>query len=768
MELRLRQYQEDFLGKLKLKLKQNRNILSVLPCGAGKTVLFAYIADNHIKLNPKNEVWFIVHRKELIDQTIDTFNTFGINSERIKIFMVQSLSNMIKKDKINGEPTMIIFDECFPGNTKVDGKCIKDLKIGDYVKSWNEKTNTIEYKKIIHIFKRKPSSMCAIKLSNGKVINCTHNHPIYVENKGYINAIDIKEGDYVREISMHNLWKNPRRKGLHKESMEMETTKIQANEKSILFNRLLKKISFKNSINYHAQYQFEKQGCNSKQNENKESNEQDRNKRKSIHFFERYAPQTTNSRWKWENITVTTNNNDGEIEGIQSSIRVCNTNRNKKKQQSNEIPNLLQDRYCTRKTKTSNRDRWGFTSSIKDSKGGQEERRIFEKVRVESIEIIKQTSDGTYGGLCEDGYVYNLEVEDNHNYFANDILVHNCHHSTSTSWLTIINTYPNAYKIGLTATPCRLDGVGLKNVFDEMLVGVNAKYLIQHKYLAPYDYYAPRLAIEGLNLKVKGSDYDSTYVTEMFEKSKIYGDVVSNYIKLANGKKSILYAPSIEFSNKICQEFQDNGINAVHFDGNTPKKERDEIIEKFRKGKIEILCNVDLVGEGFNVPDCECCLLLRPTMSVALYIQQSMRCMRYKENKKAIIIDYVGNCFRHGLPDDDREWTLDGKMRCLNESAEKDIVSRECGKCHRVYSGIAPICPYCGNDNHKTRKQIEQEEKAELERITEIEKRNAKREVGMARSFDSLVEIGRQRGYANPHYWARCVWNSRELKKLRK
>ena len=111
MALRLREYQDEFLGKLKLKLKQNRNILSVLPCGAGKTVLFAYIADNHIKLNNTNEVWFIVHRKELIDQTIDTFNTFGISSDRIKIFMVQSLSNMIKKDKINGEPTMIIFDE---------------------------------------------------------------------------------------------------------------------------------------------------------------------------------------------------------------------------------------------------------------------------------------------------------------------------------------------------------------------------------------------------------------------------------------------------------------------------------------------------------------------------------------------------------------------------------------------------------------------------------------------------------------------------------
>ena len=174
------------------------------------------------------------------------------------------------------------------------------------------------------------------------------------------------------------------------------------------------------------------------------------------------------------------------------------------------------------------------------------------------------------------------------------------------------------------------------------------------------------------------------------------------------------------------------------------------------------------MGEGFNVPDCECCMLLRPTMSLALYIQQSMRCMRYQEGKKAIIIDCVGNCFRHGMPDDDREWSLHGKMKCLNESAEPDIVSRECNRCHRVYSGLAPICPYCGNDNHKTRKQIEQEEQAELEKITAIEKRNNRREVGMTKDFNSLVELGRKRGYKNPTYWARCVWNSRQLRKLGK
>ena len=170
------------------------------------------------------------------------------------------------------------------------------------------------------------------------------------------------------------------------------------------------------------------------------------------------------------------------------------------------------------------------------------------------------------------------------------------------------------------------------------------------------------------------------------------------------------------------------------------------------------------MGEGFNVPDCDCCILLRPTMSLCLYIQQSMRCMRYQEGKRALIIDMVGNCYRHGLPDEERIWSLAEKPKMKNNEGEKthDVVCRECSNCLRVYRGIDPICPYCGFDNHKTRKQIEADEKAELERVEKIEKRKKRQEIGMAKTYEELVELSRKRGMKNPHGWAYYVMSNRK------
>ena len=323
------------------------------------------------------------------------------------------------------------------------------------------------------------------------------------------------------------------------------------------------------------------------------------------------------------------------------------------------------------------------------------------------------------------------------------IIFDEAHHCTAKTWQNIINTYPNVYIIGLTATPCRLDGSPLGNIFTKLVCGVDSKWLIENNYLCYFDYYAPNINI--MLPKMKGNDFDAS---EIQYESKIYGDI-SKYI---SNKKTIIYCPNIAFSMQIAKQ-----VNGVHFDSNTPKLERKRIIHDFRVGKIKILCNVDLIGEGFDVPDCECVMLLRPTMSLALYIQQSMRCLRYENNKKAIIYDFVGNCHRHGLPTDKHEWNLDRKLKVRNSNGVPDIITRMCQKCYRVYSGINPICPYCGYDNHKTQKQIEIEQQVELEKIKKVERKQQ----GMARDLNSLIELGKKRGYKNPYYWAKCIIESR-------
>ena len=332
------------------------------------------------------------------------------------------------------------------------------------------------------------------------------------------------------------------------------------------------------------------------------------------------------------------------------------------------------------------------------------------------------------------------------------IIFDEAHHAKAKTWTRIIDKFPDVPAIGLTATGNRLDGKPLGDIFDIIVQGVSNKWLIDHKFLSDYDYYAP--PVNDMQFKQRGADYDLDAFTAELLKSKIYGKI-EQYIDPK--RKTIIYCPSIKFSKALCSK-----IGATHFDGNTPKNERKKIVEDFKSGKIRMLSNVDLIGEGFDVPDCDCVILLRPTMSISLYIQQSMRCLRPHGNKKSVIYDLVGNVYRHGMPTEDRDWSLEKSVKIRNKSAEPGILVRQCSNCLLVYEGIKPICPYCGFDNGKTRQQIEHDEKIELERIEKIEKKNRRREVGMCRTEAELIALGKKRGYKNPRYWAKTIIRARK------
>jgi superfamily II DNA or RNA helicase len=327
------------------------------------------------------------------------------------------------------------------------------------------------------------------------------------------------------------------------------------------------------------------------------------------------------------------------------------------------------------------------------------------------------------------------------------IIYDEAHHAKAKTWYNIVDYFNDVPQIGLTATPVRRDGKPLGDIFDKLIVGATSEWLIDNGYLAAYDYYAPQVSL--MEYQIKGTDYDLNDVTAQLLKSKIYGDI-GKYID--ESKKTIIYCPSIKFSKIVCERY-----GATHFDGNTPKKERDRIVSDFRKGKIMLLSNVDLIGEGFDIPDCEVVILLRPTMSLSLYIQQSMRCLRPGPNKRATIYDLVGNVYKHGMPTEDRDWSIDEKMGIKNKSGEPEIIVRQCKNCRLVYSGNDSICPYCGNDNGETRKQIEEAKNAELEKIEKIEKRKKRMEVGRASNLRELIAIGKRRGYKNPSYWAKMI-----------
>lgn len=292
------------------------------------------------------------------------------------------------------------------------------------------------------------------------------------------------------------------------------------------------------------------------------------------------------------------------------------------------------------------------------------------------------------------------------------------HHSLASTYKRIYDAFPHAYRVGVTATPVRLNGDGLGDVNDRLVIGVSAKWLIENHFLAPYDYYAPSVA-DLTGLHVRQGEYLASEIEARMMNSAVYGDVISHYTRLGGGQKAICYCASIKHSNAVAEAFNAAGIPARHIDGETPKPERAKIINDFRAGRVQVLCNVDLISEGFDVPDCGCAILLRPTKSLTLYIQQSMRCMRYQPGKRAIILDHAGNYARFGMPDDDREWTLDKKPRGeKGQSREEDTVKAvQCPECFRVFEpDERRICPFCGTPLPKKERDIKQKS-AELEKI---------------------------------------------------
>lgn len=268
-------------------------------------------------------------------------------------------------------------------------------------------------------------------------------------------------------------------------------------------------------------------------------------------------------------------------------------------------------------------------------------------------------------------------------------------------------------KIGFTATPIRLKEKGLGDLFEILIESVNTQWLIDNKFLSDFKYYSIKLADTG-NVKTRAGEYDQAELSDIMENKIIYEGSVEQWLKLAKNKKTMIYCTSIESSQKTAEEFKKNGINAIHIDGKTPKTERAKIIASFRKGEITVLCNAMLFSEGYDDKFIECVMLLRPTMSLALHVQQSMRGMRYLENKTCIIIDCVGNVYKHGLPTEIREWSLDPKQK-----KESEVKIKECPNCYAVYNAFLLICPQCGVERERIK---ENPKKVLNDNLVEIDK----------------------------------------------
>lgn len=269
------------------------------------------------------------------------------------------------------------------------------------------------------------------------------------------------------------------------------------------------------------------------------------------------------------------------------------------------------------------------------------------------------------------------------------------HHALAKTYREIYDYFKDVPRLGFTATPIRLNGAGLGEVNDKLIMGPSVEWLIKNHYLSPYRYFAPP-SVDLSHLKKRRGEFTNQSIDDAMKQDArvIYGDAVKHYKRLASGEQAICYCHSVEASLAAKAAFNAAEIPAAHIDAKTAKAVRDQIIGDFRDQKIRVLCNVDLIGEGFDVPDCSTVIMLRPTASLSLFIQQSMRGMRYRPGKISKIIDHVGNVERHGFPDTDRAWSLQGEVRTSSGGSSPQV--KMCKNCFAAVPAGTTECPYCG------------------------------------------------------------------------
>jgi DNA repair protein RadD len=298
------------------------------------------------------------------------------------------------------------------------------------------------------------------------------------------------------------------------------------------------------------------------------------------------------------------------------------------------------------------------------------------------------------------------------------IVFDEAHRAMAASYQQVASAYPNARVLGLTATPCRMDGKGLGDFFQEMVSIAKPSELYEAGYLArPRVFVAPAEVVVELTKRTKGEvmsdgDYSGKALARIVDSGTLVGKVVSEAIRLAPNVPKVVFAGSVKHSQALAAKFKRRGIKADHLDGDTEPAERERILSDLRSGNIEVVCNVDVLTEGWDLPSLGAVILARPTRSITKLLQMTGRVQRPHKGRQPVVIDHGNCCIALGVdPREDIPWSLDGA-----ESSDRpgDEVVKSCADCLAVIPGGCTECPSCGSDQPKTRRQERDEMDAKL------------------------------------------------------
>lgn len=344
------------------------------------------------------------------------------------------------------------------------------------------------------------------------------------------------------------------------------------------------------------------------------------------------------------------------------------------------------------------------------------------------------------------------------------LVVDEAHHATpKTSWGKVLNHWPAALRLGVTATPLRLSGEGLGDIFDNLVLGPTTQELIDNGFLSPVRVFAPSSPDLSGARKRMGEFVVSDLEAPMSSKSLV-GDVLHHYRSHADGRRAIAFCVSVNHARTVAEQFRSEGYRAESVDGQMDRNTRADIIRKFSHGEISVLTSCDLVSEGFDVPAIEVGISLRPTQSLGLWLQQVGRCLRVVDGKTdAVILDHAGNALRHGLPTDPREWTLKGTASQRKRAGDAAPGVKICRHCFAASASFAQVCKECG-EPFPVKERKTQEVEGELREVKAGQIKAPKKR-NDADTLEGLIALGRMRGYKNPYGWAKYVFEARQKKK---
>lgn len=349
------------------------------------------------------------------------------------------------------------------------------------------------------------------------------------------------------------------------------------------------------------------------------------------------------------------------------------------------------------------------------------------------------------------------------------IVIDECHRVRSSSYHKIFDTWPNAWILGTTATPSRTDGKPLRSVFDKLICGSSVRELIDLKRLSDFDYYAP-MTIDMSDVHKVAGDYARNESVNKVDRASIIGNVIEHYRRYADHQPAIVSCVSIQHCEHVAAQFREAGYKAQAIHSKLSDERIESLLNGLKTGSLELLVQCELLGEGVDIKGASVLIQLRPTMSLVVFLQHIGRVLRYVEEKKAIILDHVGNYERHGLPDDPRKWNLDG----IDKLDKGVLLYKRCDSCMRPVRKSMSICPYCGaafDMREGMGRKLPNEREGELVNVRESEgfelvsesfekhKRSTIAAIAaQAHTMAEAITIAREHGYEN-HRFAWYVWN---------